>query len=129
MIDPVQVMLWMLEMQNSAVPPVDAIQPATKGEFRAVLGGLVMTLGLVTLRCLWSPIYAAWLQPLAWCFLGLALGRFSSLLLDGISNYTIVAASAEVATSWMLGVHAQRLLTGQEHEDEELEEEEFEEEF
>ena len=127
MIDPVTVMEWMLEMQNSALPDRGEIQPATLGEFRALLGGLVLALGLVTLRSLWSPAYAQWMQPLAWCFLGLALARFSSLLLDGVSNYTIIAASAEVVTAWMLGVHAQRLQSSGEQDDIELSEEELEE--
>lgn len=128
MLDPVQVMEMMLTWQSP--DPVqlssDMVQPATIGEFRALLGGLILSLGLVTLRCLWSPSYAVWLQPLAWCFLGLALARFSSLMLDGISTYTIVAASIEVVTAWALGVHAQRLLSGGVDMEEELEEEEVE---
>ena len=128
MLDPVQVMEMMLTWQSP--DPVqlssDMVQPATIGEFRALLGGLILSLGLVTLRCLWSPSYAIWLQPLAWCFLGLALARFSSLMLDGISTYTIVAASIEVVTAWALGVHAQRLLSGGVEMEEELEEEEVE---
>ena len=127
MVDPIAVMAWMLEMQNSSIPNRGEIQPATLGEFRALLGGLVLALGLVTLRSLWSPSYAAWLQPLAWCFLGLVLARFSSLLIDGVSNYTIIAASAEVATAWMLGVHAQRLQSNDEQPDLDLTEEELEE--
>ena len=128
MLDPVQVMEMMLTWQSP--DPVqlssDMVQPATIGEFRALLGGLILSLGLVTLRCLWSPAYAIWLQPLAWCFLGLALARFSSLMLDGISTYTIVAASIEVVTAWALGVHAQRLLSGGVEMEEEFEEEEVE---
>lgn len=129
MLDPVQVMEMMLIWQtpgNPVLPDPEAIQPATIGEFRALLGGLIMSLGLVTLRCLWSPSYAVWLQPLAWCFLGLALARFSSLMLDGISTYTIVAATVEVATAWTLGVHAQRMQSGTADLEDEFEEEEVE---
>ena len=129
MLDPVQVMEMMLTWQtpeNPLLPDREAIQPATIGEFRALLGGLILSLGLVTLRCLWSPSYAIWLQPLAWCFLGLALARFSSLMIDGVSTYTIVVASIEVVTAWALGVHAQRLLSGGVEMEEELEEEEVE---
>ncbi len=125
MFDPLHAMEWMLNWQNSATPDGGAIQPATIGEFRAIFGGLILALGMVTLRCLWSPSYAAWLQPLAWCYLGLALARLSSLLLDGISNYTMICASVEVAAAWMLGVHAQRMQAFA--EEEELEEEELEE--
>jgi hypothetical protein len=130
MLDPVQVMEMMLTWQTpgtAVLPDRDLIQPATIGEFRALLGGLILALGLVTLRCLRSPEYAIWLQPLAWVFLGLALARFSSLMLDGISTYTIVAASIEVATAWALGVQAQRLQSMGELPEEEFEEEELEE--
>jgi len=101
------------------------------------MGGLVTMLGVVTVRALWNPIYATWLQPLAWCYLGTALARASSLLLDGgsFSRYTIICVAIEGSTALLLGIHCQRLLREQEQEqledEEDLEdsEEMYEEEF
>ncbi|NCF55168.1 MAG: DUF4345 domain-containing protein [Planctomycetia bacterium] len=127
LVNPPQVMEMMLEWQGSLSTSLDGVLPATTGEFRAVFGGMFLMLGLTTLRALWSPRYAEWLQPLAWIFLGLALARFSSLIVEGFATYTIVAGTIEVATAWMLGVHAQRLLQLREEGDDHLEEEHEEE--
>lgn len=127
MVDPSGVIEWMMRIQESD-PYTGAFSPASLGEFRAY-SGLIMMLGVVTLRALWNPIYAAWLQPLAWCFLGISLARMSSLILDGeFSRYTFVTGLVEATVAFLLGVHAQRMQ--QELEQEELEDfEEMDEEY
>jgi hypothetical protein len=59
---------------------------------------------------------------LAWCYLGTALARASSYLLDGgsFSRYTFICVAIEGSTALLLGIHCQRLL----REHEELEDEE-----
>lgn len=130
MADPVGVIAWMLEIQGSGAYEGE-LSLASLGEFRA-LSGLITMLGVVTLRALWSPEFASWLQPLAWCFLGISLARFSSLLMDGgFSQYTFAMGSLEAATAWLLGVHCQRMqreLNEAEIDDDEYDEEEIEEE-
>ena len=130
MIEPRMVFDQMLEWQGSE-PYSGELSAASLGEIRALLGGLVTMLGVVTVRALWNPIYATWLQPLAWCYLGTALARASSLLLDGNSfaRYTIICVAIEGSTALLLGVHCQRLLREQDEEDLEDSEEMYEEEF
>jgi len=99
------------------------LTPGSFGEMRAMFGGLVLMFGVVTLRALWNPAYAAWLQPLAWCLLGSALARASSLILDGGSRYTFIAATLEATTALLLGVHSQRMLREAEQEYDEDDEE------
>ncbi|MGE4632099.1 MAG: hypothetical protein AAEJ47_03595, partial [Planctomycetota bacterium] len=75
----------------------------------------------------------AWLQPLAWCFLGTSLARLSSLLIDGgFSQYTFAMGLLEATTAWLLGIHSQRQLLAleeeEDEEDEEYDDEDYEEE-
>lgn len=130
MFDPYGVINWILQQQGSDLYE-GTFQPASLGEFRAI-SGLITMLGALTLRALWNPVYASWLQPLAWCFLGVSMARLSSLLIDGpFSIYTFVAGLTEATFAFLLGVHSQRLqreLDQEEIDDEEYDEEEFEEE-
>ena len=128
MFDPYWVIEWVLNFQGSE-PYTGTLEPASLGEFRA-LSGLVTMLGVVTLRALWSPNYASWLQPLAWCFLGISLARLSSLILDGFSIYTLVGGILEATVAFLLGVHSQRMQQkmDEEDEDEDFEDEEYEDE-
>ena len=125
MIEPRMVIDQMLEWQGSG-PYLGELTPATLGEMRAWLGGLITMLGVVTLRALWNPRYASWLQPLAWCYLGTSLARASSLILDSgsFSRYTLLCASVEGATALLLGVHAQRMERQAEELDEDYDEDE-----
>ena len=126
MVDPPGVIEWFLQVQESGAYDGE-LSRATLGEFRA-LSGLIVMLGVVVLRALWSLEFAAWLQPLAWCFLGISLARLSSLLLDGVSPYTFGMGLLEAATAWLLGIHSQRqLLALEEEDDEEYDDEEDEE--
>jgi hypothetical protein len=129
MIEPRMVIDQMLEWQGSE-PYSGVLSSASLGEMRALMGGLVAMLGVVTLRALWNPAYAAWLQPMAWCYLGTALARGSSLFLDGgsYSRYTIISAAIEGGTALLLGVHSQRMLREAEQEFEE-DDEEYDEEY
>ena len=126
MFDPYGVLNWMLEFQGSDRYQ-GTLQPASLGEFRA-LSGLVTMLGVITLRALWTPIYSSWLQPLAWCFLGVSLARLSSLFIDGsFSIYTFVAGLVEATFAFLLGIHSQRMQ--RELDEEEIDEEEYDEEY
>ena len=131
MVDPPGVIEWFLQVQGSGAYDGE-LSLATLGEFRA-LSGLIIMLGVVVLRALWSLEFAAWLQPLAWCFLGTSLARLSSLLIDGgFSQYTFAMGLLEAITAWLLGIHSQRQLLAleeeEDEEDEEYDDEDYEEE-
>ncbi len=127
LVDPQGVISWVLEVQGSGAYEGE-LSLASLGELRAV-SGLITMLGVVILRALWSLEFAAWLQPLAWCFLGISLARLSSLLLEGgFSPYTFGMGLIEATTAWLLGIHSQRqLLALEEEDDEEYDDEEDEE--
>jgi hypothetical protein len=127
LVDPQGVISWVLEVQGSGAYEGE-LSLASLGELRAV-SGLITMLGVVILRALWSLEFASWLQPLAWCFLGISLARLSSLLLEGgFSTYTFAMGLIEATTAWLLGIHSQRqLLALEEEDDEEYDDEEYEE--
>ncbi|MEM7245900.1 MAG: DUF4345 family protein [Acidobacteriota bacterium] len=77
------------------------LNPSAHGELRAVFGGLLVALGVITVRALQQGD-AGVLQAVGWGFLGLAVGRLISLALDGVTTYTGLALVFEAAAGLLL---------------------------
>lgn len=77
------------------------LEPRGAGELRAVYGGLVGALG-VMLAIAWRRRDGSWYEALALGFAGLTLGRLVSLVADGFSTYTVIAAVFEALTAVFL---------------------------
>lgn len=60
---------------------------AARGEIRALYGGLVIALGLMTIVGLRRPEGWVVIEALGIAFAGLAAGRVGALLLDGFSRW------------------------------------------
>jgi len=120
--------LWLLDFQGVDISDLEAgfsaTYPEALSDYRALLGGLTLMLGVTTLAALWSFERASWLQPLAWCFLGIGLARLSGMLLgDAYSTYALANGVGECLISLLLGIHAQRLLADEYLQDDDEEEE------
>jgi len=103
-----KVLLYVVGLVNLAygcfamVAPADAAKavgfaltkPQAHGEIRALYGGLLMSLGVVTFVAVWKK-RPAWLAPLGFGFAGLAVGRLVSLAFDGVYPFTWGAAIFE----------------------------------
>jgi len=120
--------LWLLDLAEVDLTDVEegfsSSYPAMVGYYRAIFGGLILTLGVTTLSALWSYERASWLQPLAWCFLGIGLARLSGpILIDEFNLFILGEGAGECLIALLLGIHAQRLLADAYLEDEDEEEE------
>lgn len=81
--------------------------PEGVGEIRAVYGGLMIAVGALLL---WGSMgkrrSAAWLVAVGVGFAGLFVGRLVSLLLDGLTGYTLMATVLEGGVAGLLFVAA-----------------------
>lgn len=79
------------------------------GEVRAVYGGLVLMVGLLTLTAAWRDTGAATLRALSVLFAGLVLGRVLSVVLDGPAAATLAAGAFEAFSAALLASGASQV--------------------
>ena len=77
--------------------------PSAAGEIRAIFGGGVLVLGVLFLVATAMSRPGPLLGALGLVFLGFAVGRVTSLLVDGWSFYTMLAFLAEAAIGAVSG--------------------------
>ena len=65
---------------------------AAYGEIRAMYGGLLLGVGVITVMGLWRP---SWLRALSFGWAGLAAGRVISIFMDGYALATLSAGFFE----------------------------------
>ena len=65
---------------------------AAYGEIRAMYGGMLLGVGVITVMGLWRP---SWLRALSFGWAGLAAGRAVSIFMDGYALSTLSAGFFE----------------------------------
>lgn len=106
--------LWALVDAKRAAALVK-LEPQSKmalGEIRALYGGLVGALGAITLWSLGHEDQDTILRMLGLAFVGIALGRIASLVLDGPTRWNLLLLIGEGGTAGFLGWAGDQIAKG-----------------